>query len=155
VSTTSKVSKLMPDLSKRPFQLKIRRSMRAAPHAVFEAWTTGRFDHWFASPGTVIMKPEVDTAYFFEVHYEGDRHPHYGRFLRLEPDRLIQMTWLTAASTGGAETVITIELTPKDDGGTELTLTHAGFADDEARKGHEAAWPAGLEKLDMEFSKTK
>ena len=65
------------------------------------------------------------------------------------------MTWLTAAGTAGAETVITIELTPKDDGGTELTLTHAGFADDEARKGHEAAWPSGLEKLDEQFSQKK
>ena len=66
-----------------------------------EAWTTDRVDRWIASPGTVIMKPEVDSAYFFVVHYEGVRHPHYGRFLRLEPDRLIQMTWLTAAGTAG------------------------------------------------------
>jgi uncharacterized protein YndB with AHSA1/START domain len=154
-STSAKVSKLMPDLSKRPFQLKIRRSMHASAHAVFEAWTTDEFDRWFAAPGTVIMKPQVDTAYFFEARHEGERHPHYGRFLKLEPDRLVQMTWLTAAGTKGAETVITIELTPRDDGGTELTLTHAGFSDDESRKGHEAAWPAGLKQLDKEFSKKK
>ena len=74
MSTTSKVSKLMPDMSKRPFQLKIRRSMQAAPQAVFEAWTTERADRWFASPGTVIMKPEVDTAYFFgsSAEFVGD-----------------------------------------------------------------------------------
>jgi uncharacterized protein YndB with AHSA1/START domain len=155
VSASKKVSKLMPDLSKRPFQLTIKRSMHASPRAVFEAWTTEKFDRWFAAPGTVIMKPQVDTAYFFEARHEGERHPHYGRFFKLEPDRLIQMTWLTAAGTKGVETIITIELSPRDDGGTELTLTHAGFSDDESRKGHEAAWPAGLEELDKAFGKKK
>ena len=99
-----------------------------------------------------MMKPQIDTPYFFEAHHNEERHPHYGRFLKLEPDRLIEMTWLTAAVTKGAETVITIELTPGHDGGTELTLTHAGFPDEESRKGHEEAWPAGLEQLDKKSS---
>jgi uncharacterized protein YndB with AHSA1/START domain len=145
------VSKVMPDLSSRPFKLNLKRSMQASAHALFEAWTTEKFDRWFAAPGTVIMKPQVDTAYFFEARHNGERHPHYGRFLKLEPDRLIQMTWLTAAGTRGVETVITVELIPRQDGGTELTLTHAGFADDDSRKGHEEAWPAGLEELDKQF----
>lgn len=155
MSTSTNVSKLTPDLSSRPFQLKINRHMHASPHAVFEAWTTEKFDRWFAAPGTVMMKPQIDTPYFFEARHNGQRHPHYGRFLKLEPARLIEMTWLTAAGTKGAETVITIELTPRQDGGTELTLTHAGFPDDECRKGHEEAWPAGLEQLDKKFSSFK
>jgi uncharacterized protein YndB with AHSA1/START domain len=155
VSTSAKVSKVMPDLSKRPFKLTIERTMHASPVDVFEAWTTEKFDRWFAAPGTVIMKPEVDTVYFFEARHEGERHPHYGRFLKLEPDRLIQMTWLTAAGTKGVETVITVELKPGRDGGTELALTHAGFADDASRKGHEEAWPAALDQLDKSLSKKK
>lgn len=155
VPASAKVSKVLPDLSKRPFKLTLQRTLRASPHDVFEAWTTEKFDRWFAAPGTVIMKPEVDTAYFFEARHGSERHPHYGRFLKLEPDRLIQMTWLTAAGTKGVETVITVELKPGPKGGTELTLTHAGFADDETRKGHEEAWPAGLDELDESFGNKK
>jgi hypothetical protein len=71
ISTT--VSKLMPDLSSRPFQLKIKRRMHASPHAVFEAWTTESFERWFAAPGTVMMKPQIDAPYFFEARHNGER----------------------------------------------------------------------------------
>ena len=98
------------------------------------------------------MKPEVNVPYFFESRYNGERHPHYGRFLTLEKDRFIEMTWLTAAGTQGVETLITVELTPRD-AGTRLTLTHTGFPDDETRKGHEAAWPIALDHLEAALTK--
>jgi len=125
--------------------------MAAPPDVLYAAWTTPQFERWFAAPGTVLMKPEVNTAYFFESHFEGQRHPHYGRFLRLEPDRLIEMTWLNKAGTQGAETLLTIELIPQG-GGTLLKLTHAGFVDEGASRGHAEAWSVGLANLDKAFS---
>ena len=139
-----------PDLSTRPFVAKVERTMAAPPHVIYEAWTTERFDRWFAAPSTVLMKPEINTPFFFEARFEGQRHPHYGRFLRLVPDRLIEMTWITEAGTKGVETVVTVELTPSGEG-THLRLSHAGFADEASMKGHEQAWPAGLEALDKAF----
>ena len=134
-----------PDLSERPFALIVEREMTLSPEAIFAVWTQ-QFDRWFAAPGTLLMVPEVNAPFFFEAHFDGRRFPHYGRFLRLERNQLIELTWLTAA-TLGAETILTIELAPRDTG-THLRLTHAGFPNAELRDEHEVAWPGVLAQFD-------
>ena len=103
------------------------------------------------------MRAEVNAAFFFETafrHESGSvaqRHPHYGRFLQLVPDRLVQLTWVTGAGgTDGAETVVSVELEARG-GQTHLRLTHEGFATEGARDGHELAWPVVLEHLQKQL----
>ena len=139
-----------PDLSSRPFYFTVERVMDASPNVLYKAWTE-QFDRWFATPGTLLMKGEVNSVFFWEVQHEGNRHPHYGRFLRLEPDSLVEMTWLTGqGGTKGAETVVTVNLMPEG-AGTRLRLTHAGFLDQESRDAHEQAWPGILAHLDEQM----
>jgi uncharacterized protein YndB with AHSA1/START domain len=149
-----------PDLSQRPFELAVEHRFRAPPAVLYEAWTKG-FDRWFAAPGSVLMRPEVDAVFFFETEFKRDpndpncvpeRHPHYGRFLRLIENQLIELTWVTGAKgTEGAETVVTVDLHPAGEG-TRLNLKHAGFPDAEARDRHRQAWPLVLAQLEQRLT---
>lgn len=101
------------------------------------------------------MTPAVNAPFFFETEFQfGDdqpveRHPHYGRFLRLEPDRLIEMTWVTGpAGTSGVETVVTVELAPEGEG-TRVRLRHAGFLDAETCDRTRLVWPFVLGQLEV------
>ena len=94
------------------------------------------------------MRAEVDEPFWFETEHMGSRHAHYGRFLTLEPNRFIELTWMTGTpGTAGAETVVTVELTPLGSG-TRIRLTHAGFYDEAGLAQHDTAWPQLLPRID-------
>ena len=94
------------------------------------------------------MVPVEGEPYWFDVEFEGNRHPHYGRFLALEANRLIEQTWVTGeGGTEGAETVVRIELAPNGEGAI-LRLRHGGFANEDSAKRHADSWPRVLTHLD-------
>jgi uncharacterized protein YndB with AHSA1/START domain len=136
-----------PDLSARPHHFTVERDMKSSAERIYWAWTEG-FDTWFARPGAIHMRAEVDELFWFETEHMGCRHAHYGRFLGLEPNRFIELTWMTGTpGTAGAETMVTIELTPLEEG-TRLRLTHAGFYDEDGLAQHDSAWPELLPRID-------
>ncbi len=129
--------------------LTIQRTFPLPPSTLYRAWTAG-WDSWFAERDTMRVRAEEGAPFFFEVaqHFEDGRpdirHPSYGRFLTLEPDALVSLTWVTGAEgTAGAETILTVRFS-RVEHGTEVSLTHEGFASLEARDSHAVAWPLVL-----------
>jgi uncharacterized protein YndB with AHSA1/START domain len=125
--------------------------MRARAEAIYKSFTSG-WEDWFALPGGLIANPVPQGQLFFVVEHEGKRQPHYGRFLTLEPNRKVELTWLTGqGGTQGAETVFSIEIARRDDGCT-VTLDHRGFYDQERADGHGKSWEQILAHLDERLS---
>ncbi|GAB2450877.1 uncharacterized protein YndB with AHSA1/START domain [Conyzicola lurida] len=113
--------------------------MAASPGVLFIALTEG-FDTWFAAPGKIVMRPREGEPFVFQTLHEGRFHSHYGRFVKLIPDRLVEMTWVTGdPGTRGAETLVSFDLRPAEPG-TALRLVHSGFEDAESVARHESAW---------------
>lgn len=135
-----------PDLSERPHKLTIERVMRVPQAVLYKAWTQG-WGRWFTTPDSVLMHAGVNEPFFFAVEFEGRVYPHYGRFLRLEPDRLVEFTWVTSG-TKGAETVVTVGLTEQE-GDTLVRLTHAGFPDEESMREYDEGWLSVLEQQEQ------
>lgn len=104
------------------------------------------------------MVPEPGRPYFFYNKDEWGRHPHYGRFLNIVENKLIEMTWITgdgtAEGTEGAETILQIELFSKGTD-TDICLTHSGFVSERSRRGHAENWPLALEILNDTFIRNR
>lgn len=139
------------DLRDRPYDTRVERVMQASSRAVYHSFTTG-WEDWFALEGTLIADPIPNGQLFFVVEHEGKRHPHYGRFLTLESDRRVELTWMTGKDgTQGAETLLAVDLEPRD-GGCALTLTHRGFYDQQRADHHGKSWEQILAGLDQRLT---
>jgi len=146
-----------PDLSKRQYKLELKKLMKSEPNVLFKAWTQ-EFDIWFAAPDSVIMDGKENTAFFFETEFKfeesekAQREPHYGRFLRVKENELVELTWVTGKNgTKGAESVVKVEFVPLNNG-TELKLSHSGFLDEQSKIQHEKAWPEVLKRMDEKYA---
>jgi uncharacterized protein YndB with AHSA1/START domain len=75
-----------------------------------------------------------------------------GQYCRIEPPNLLSFTWAWEAPKADVqETQVTLEFRPNPVG-TDVTLTHERFRDEEQRKGHTEGWTGCLSRLARKVS---
>lgn len=133
--------------------LTLTKQVSAQPREVYDVWLdpTSPGGPWFGTAKSIVQ-PHVDGLFYSHVEFEGQRFPHYGRFITLDPGAKIEHTWVSPA-TKGLESVLTLTLTGKN-GGTEVVLTHAGVPDDDMGRQHADGWNWVLQCIADRFAGT-
>jgi uncharacterized protein YndB with AHSA1/START domain len=122
----------------------------ASPERVFQALASKEVCDWWVRPGvfnTTEWSAEVRVGGRYRTSgiARGEPYTIEGEFLEIDPPRKLVMTW-QRAGTPGEPTVITYML-EKLDGGTRLTLRHAGFTSAENLTNVAAGWKTSFDKL--------
>ncbi|MEP3278597.1 MAG: SRPBCC domain-containing protein [Stappiaceae bacterium] len=136
----------MTDLS-----LTVSRKFAAPAKQIFDAWLDPAMLARFMTPapGMTVPKAETDPVeggrFDIVMKMEGNELPHAGTYKEISPYSRLVFTWESPYSV--PESTVTLNFVEVD-GGTEVTLTHDKFPNEEARDNHEGGWSAILEKLD-------
>ncbi len=122
----------------------------AAPERVFQALASNEVCDWWVRPGvfnTTEWSGEVRVGgrYRTKGIARGEPYTIEGEFLEIDPPRKLVMTW-HRAGTPGEPTVVTYMLETID-GGTRLTLRHAGFTSAENLTNVAAGWKTSFDQL--------
>ncbi len=131
--------------------LTLVRRIRAAPAAVFEAWTRPEIlATWWGPHHTRVLEAEIDARVggAFRVMLEEDtgaRHEVSGAYAEIdEPKRLVfSWAWSNAPERVSRVTVVLRAIAA----GTEVTLTHDRFADEGTATRHRRGWTESLDRL--------
>ena len=132
--------------------LRLVRTVTASPERVFEAWTTSeQMKRWTCPDPTASVDVEIDLRvggrYSIRMDVEGGPFIAHGTYQEVDPPRRLVYTWgWKQPHPMKAETVVTVEFEPVEDG-TEIRLTHTGFPTGDDREGHEQGWTLCLDRL--------
>ena len=129
--------------------LEVRKTMSAAPQAVFDALTQPeQMNQWFFAMEEGSAQTEVDlqTGGKYSVamiNKDGETvATPYGEFLEIDPPHKLSMTWITDGFV--EHSVLTFEIN-EIDGGSEVTIRHELPAP--AIEPHRGGWTTCLEHL--------
>ena len=126
--------------------LQVQRVFAAPLDEVFAAWTQPEIlKQWWGPPGTttpfIEMDLQVGGRYRFGMQYEaGDIFYVGGVYREVQPPERIVFTWRwEQPEMDFGESQVTIEFCERDNG-TEVTLKHEGFPNEEACRAHDEGW---------------
>jgi len=133
--------------------LTIVRKLKAAPEKVWRALTQPQaLKQWMAPDDAFkISVAETDLRVGGRYHIvmkspDGEEHDVSGVYREIVANKKLVYSWAWK-STPERESLVTFELRVQD-GGTELTLKHEQFADEEARDKHQHGWTGCLARLE-------
>ena len=131
--------------------LRIVRLLSASAEEIFDAWVDPESLAVWMCPGSVrraVVEADPRVGGRFRILMQGPDcdYEHTGEYLVVErPSRLV-FTWISEG-TQGRPTTVSVEMSPRGEGLTELTLTHEGLPDEKAEASHRSGWGGILEKL--------
>jgi len=131
--------------------LLVRRTIRATPARLFDAWTQpSHLKSWWGPPGVECADAQVDLRVGGRYRI-ANRFPDgtivwiSGEFELIEPPHRIVYTW-QRESQADAERV-TVRFEPLGDA-TEVIVLHERISDGVVRDGHETGWAGCLDGLE-------
>jgi uncharacterized protein YndB with AHSA1/START domain len=133
-----------------PIRLSLTRSFAATPERLFDAFLSPQFGQWVGGDSVTCVSCEMDPRVggdYRMLHRTGDGQTleHHGTYKEIARPSRLSFTWAGGCS-GANVTLVTVALKAKGDG-TEMTLTHEGFAGVEDAERHETGWVASFAKL--------
>jgi uncharacterized protein YndB with AHSA1/START domain len=133
--------------------LEVRRTIRASPERIYDAWTTAEaLTRWFAPSAdftTVVHAAELRVGGHYRIemrHSSGASHVAVGTYRELARPTRLSFSWRWEG-TAMADSLVTIELSPAGPD-TELVLTHGGFSTEAERDEHLKGWNGCLARID-------
>jgi uncharacterized protein YndB with AHSA1/START domain len=131
--------------------LVVRRTIRATPERLFDAWTQpSEFKQWWGPDGVTCIAAEIDLRVGGRYRI-GNQFPDgsvvwiVGEFQVIEAAHRLIYTWQIEDSFEPSELVI-VQFEPRG-GATEVIITHTRIPDRTKRNRHEQGWLGCLNGL--------
>ena len=131
--------------------LVIQRKFSASAERVFQAWIDPAILVQWMGPGNItvsVAETDVRVGGAFKIvmdEPDGDSYTASGTYEEIVENEKLAFNWTW--DHVDEVTLVTIDLREVGNNETELTLTHTGFAEKEARDHHEEGWNGCLDKL--------
>lgn len=142
-------------MKQKLMSLSFKRRIPASPTAVYDAWLDPKSRSngapWQEEADRRVFKPKAGSLYYFHQTHSGIDYPHFGRFVRLQRGKLIQMTWMSPM-TQGLESELTLSLVKKG-AETMLTLKHGKLPVGPEGMAHDDGWKYYLDNFVGHFEK--
>jgi uncharacterized protein YndB with AHSA1/START domain len=132
-------------------RLVVRRTIRATPERLFDAWTRpDQLVQWWGPSGVTCPQADVDLRVggsyrIANLFATGETLYIAGEFQTIERPNKLVYTWRREPSEGPTE-LVTV-LFEEHEASTEIIVIHERIADAAMMKGHEAGWHGCLDGL--------